>query len=232
MNRIEHLPYCYTNKLMEIESEFMYSVIMDAIKKYVPTGARILDIGSGRGELMEKLAKSDYQVYGCDMDDECVRLSKRFGETLKINVNDISPDTFGFQFDCIILSHVLEHLDNPREALKKLVSITKGLMVISVPNPYDSMSVMRSLVRREIKYTNTGHLAIWDWTHLKTFIEVGCDMEILEFYYDFVALPVPNRLRQFLGNRGLLRSLEGKYLKAAFPGFCRSITAVVNTKSP
>ena len=68
MDKIEHLPYTYADKLMEIESEFTYSVIMGAIKKYVPPGASILDIGSGRGELMEKLADAGYEVCGCDID--------------------------------------------------------------------------------------------------------------------------------------------------------------------
>lgn len=230
MDKIEHLPYTYADKLMEIESEFTYSVIMGAIKKYVPPGASILDIGSGRGELMEKLADAGYEVCGCDIDDECVRLSERYGKTWKIGVHDISPEKVGSKFDCVLLSHVLEHLNNPMESLLRLASVSNGIMVISVPNPHDSLSIMRSMARREIKYTNTGHLMTWDWAHIKTFIEIGCEMKILEYFYDSVAIPLPNGMRRYFGNKGLLFPLESRYLRAAFPRLCRSITVVISTK--
>src|SRR3972149_8852857 len=122
MNKIEHLPYSYTDTLMEIESNFTFSVIVDAIRKYVPPGGKILDVGCGRGELMEKLASRGYEVCGCDMDEECVSLSAKYGEARRLDINEISPDTFGFKFDCVLLSHVLEHLDNPRKSLLRLAS--------------------------------------------------------------------------------------------------------------
>lgn len=231
MNKIEHLPYSYADTLMEIESNFTFSVIVDAIRKYVPPGGKILDVGCGRGELMEMLVSRGYEVCGCDMDEECVSLSAKYGETRRLDVNEISPDTFGFKFDCVLLSHVLEHLDNPRKSLLRLASLTNDLIVLSLPNPYDSLSVIRALARREIKHMNTGHLVIWDWSHLRTFIEIGCDMKIIEFFYDSVALPLPNRVRRFLGNKGLISSLENKYMRAAFPRFCRSITAVISTNA-
>lgn len=216
---------------MEIESECTHAVVMEAVRKYLPHGGKILDIGSGRGELMGMLVNAGYEVIGCDIDEECVSLSERYGETRQLDIKDISKDTFGFRFDCVLLSHVLEHLENPRESLIQLASVSKGLIVLSLPNPYDSLSVLRALVRRKIEYMNEGHLVIWDWSHLKTFIEKGCDMEILEFFYDSVSVPLPHKVRRFLGNKGLLYSLESKYLRALFPRFCRSITVAINSKT-
>jgi SAM-dependent methyltransferase len=227
--KIEHIPYVFPDRIAELESESTFAVIMEAIDKYLKPGARILDIGCGRGELMDLLSRKGYEVCGCDIDDECLRLSGRYGKVYKLNVNEIHAGTFDEKFDCVLMSHVLEHLDNPREALTRLAKVTRGLMIISVPNPHCSSYVTRSLARRKIKYVNTGHLYSWDWHHLKTFVEVACGLKVLEFFHDSVPMPVPYRLRLYLYEKGIMHPLEDKALKWAFPMFCRSITAAIST---
>ena len=147
-----------------------------------------------------------------------------------MDIENISEDTFDRQYDCIIMSHVLEHLENPREALKRLAMFSNGLMIVSVPNPSYMHFVFRSLMRIKIDYVNVHHLYSWDWYHFRTFIELGCGMKILEFCHDSVALPVTVPVRSWLYNRGLLAPIENRFLKALFPRFCRSITAVIQTR--
>lgn len=225
----QHLPYTHPNVISRFENETAYETILAAVKKYVRPGGSILDVGSGRGELMELLAASGYSVNGCDLDDECLRLSRRFGSATKVDIENILADTFDQQYDCIIMSHVLEHLENPRETLKRLALFSKGLMIVAVPNPLYLQFVFRSLMRTKIDYVNVRHFYSWDWYHFRTFIELGCGMKILEFYHDSVALPITVPVRSWLYNRGLLDPIENRFLKALLPRFCRSITAVIQT---
>lgn len=228
---VKHISYVHPDALAEYLEESTYDVVFEAVSKHVPRGAQVLDVGCGRGELMKRLSESGYDVYGCDMDDTCVKMARSYGEVRKLSVDEVSTDSFEGEFDCILMSHVLEHLENPREALKRLSSLLRGVMVISVPNPYYLPHVTDALLRRKINYVNTGHLQHWDWNHFKTFMEVGCDQDVLEWFYDIVPLPgVPlpglRTYRRFLYKIGILATIEGGLLRAMLPRFCRSITAV------
>ena len=223
----QHLPYTYPDVISRFENETAYATILAAVRNHVRPGGSILDVGSGRGELMDLLAGGGYTVSGCDLDEECLRLSRRFGPATKVDIEKITPDTFDQQFDCIVMSHVLEHLENPRQTLGRLAMFSKGLMIIAVPNPYYLQFVFRSLLRTKIDYVNVKHLYSWDWYHFRTFIELGCGLRIVEFRHDSVALPVTAPVRRWLYNRGWLAPIEDRFLKALLPRFCRSITAVI-----
>lgn len=229
--RTEHIEYVTPDALAEFEARATYDTLFRVIDKYVPKGARILDVGSGRGELLKMLAEGGYEVHGCDMDDTCVALGSRYGEVQKMPVEEVSPERFDGKFDCVVMSHVLEHVDDPRQAVSRLVSVSKGLIVISVPNPYYSPFVVNALLKREAPLVNRAHLRSWDWAHFRTFIEVACGLRILEWSYDSVALPVVTRARLPLARSGALSFVENRLLKAAFPRFCRSITAVVSAEN-
>ena len=229
--KTEHIEYVTPNVLAEFEANATYETILQAVERHVPKGGRVLDVGSGRGEVMRMLSGAGYKVQGCDMDDTCVALGSRYGEVRKMTVEEVSPDKFDGKFDCAIMSHVLEHVDNPKEAILHLDSVSRGFIVISVPNPYYSPFIVNALLKREVPLVNRAHLRSWDWAHFKTFIEVGCGLEVLGWFYDGVALPVLTRTRLPLARRGALSFVENKLLRSAFPRFCRSITAVIKAGS-
>lgn len=226
-----HLPYGCLDPTAEFVTNGIYNTIVKAVKKYLPAGTSILDFGCGRGEIMKKLAESGYQIWGCDVDLECVRLSRQYGEvTLLGEGNDLSQ-SFDRKFDCVIASHVLEHLENPKAALSQLASLSKSYLIVSVPNPYYSPNILKALFRRKIHFENERHLNSWDWSHLKTFIECACGLELVEFFNDTVALPLPYRARAWLGRTNALNLLEKRLLGGLFPRFCSSITCVVGVKT-
>ena len=226
---IEHIPYEYTDEVVRFESKLTYDTVRKAVEKYVSPGGKILDVGCGRGEMMKILTASGYRISGCDFDEECLRISSQYGEVMKLSIADIGRTEFKEKFDCIILSHVLEHVDNPRQTILELAKISKGLIVVSVPNPYYFIFILRSLVQKKPVFMNTGHLQVWDWSHFKTFIEVGCDMQVVEYFYDSVPLPIPHWIRKLLNRANLLSPIEAKILRMVLPRFCRSITCAIRT---
>lgn len=225
-SKVKHISYVQPGALAEHLNGSTYDTVFEAVTSHVPRGSRVLDVGSGRGELLKRLSENGYAVTGCDMDDTCVELGSAYGEVRKLAVEDIAPEQFDGKFDCVVMSHVLEHVENPREALKRISAVLDGVMVLSVPNPYYLPNMRAALLRREVSYVNTGHLHTWDWAHFKTFLEVGCGHEVVEWFYDAVPLPLTGGTRGFLHRMGALSLIENGVLRSALPRFCRSVTAV------
>lgn len=99
------------------------------LKRYLnDEPAKILDYGGGNGRLMSAFVDAGHECAVVDYVEDTLPSIKRIGS----NVNDI-PETL--LFDIIICSHVLEHLQNPRDILKQL-SIhlkEKGILYGEVP---------------------------------------------------------------------------------------------------
>ena len=86
------------------------------IKRLKPSG-KLLDIGSGVGAFMKLALDYGYHVQGAD-------------------VSAWACDYAPVSFDVITLWHVLEHVENPVELLKKVNLLLKedGLLALEVPN--------------------------------------------------------------------------------------------------
>ncbi len=100
-------------------------------------GARILDVGCANGGLLGALQELGYRVLtGLDPSPVCVANTRRHagirGETGSLS--NLPPD-FG-RFDCIILSHVLEHVQDLRAAIgwvRELLA-PQGWVYLEVPD--------------------------------------------------------------------------------------------------
>ncbi len=90
------------------------------------TNYTILDAGCRTMELKSYL-KNYNKYYGSDLEAS--------EEVLKINLNNKIPYDDN-SFDIVTCLDVLEHLDNPHQALKELVRVAKYSVFISLPNMY------------------------------------------------------------------------------------------------
>lgn len=109
-----------------------------SFKMTIPSkpGGKILDIGCGDGKELLKLQEDGWQTYGVEISDlaaEYVR--ENYG--LNVFTGIVEDAGFGDEFfDVIILSHVVEHLSDPKTTLAEINRILKkdGILVISAPN--------------------------------------------------------------------------------------------------
>jgi len=185
---------------------------------------KILDVACGRGELLRKLKMNEFAVEGFDSDEECCRLSSKYGPCIRGDIHEIN-DYFEENFaDVVVMSHVVEHLKDPVAQIKKVQAISKKWLIISVPNPIRPKVLVNALRRR--LYSNKGHYYCWDYSHFINFITRYSGLELVKLEGDEVKIP-GKYIRKFFNFLFLLDFLELKLLPKLFPNFTTSLIALV-----
>lgn len=110
-----------------------FQSIVDKIKKLKNSG-KWLDIGCGKGYLLDIASKNNFDCYGIDV-------RKTFIKNDKIKFLSGSLFEAGFndnEFDIITMINVLDHIGSPKEYLLKIRALLKpnGILFIHVPNEY------------------------------------------------------------------------------------------------
>lgn len=187
---------------------------------------RILDIGSGRGELLSALkTELDADLTAVDVDPVCVERAKTYGEALEGTLESIYEGNQGALaegFDLIISSHSLEHMQNPYACLAVMKAVTRRSILIAVPNPLFLPNVFKvGLLRRNYE-VNRGHWYCWDAPHLAWMLEGHLNLKITYWSGDWVKV-VPRRMWGSLYKTQVLRAVEGRLLPKLFPMLCESL---------
>lgn len=151
----------------------LYEAINTAVFDSIPvTSNRILDIGCGTGNLGKELKKrGNHEIVGITFSNEEATVAANHLDS--VLVEDLNDSTFlnksMGQFDCIICSHILEHLYSPESLLASLHEILspKGIIVIALPNALNWRQRLKFL-NGNFKYTNGGlmdktHIRFFDW---------------------------------------------------------------------
>jgi SAM-dependent methyltransferase len=105
--------------------------VLDDIRRFVSSGS-ILEVGCGRGELLELAQRAGFQVFGCDL-----QRSPSLDPSIPVHLGDM--DSCGFppnSFDFIVMRNTLEHLFDPGKELQLCSRLLKtgGFLYLKVPN--------------------------------------------------------------------------------------------------
>jgi 2-polyprenyl-3-methyl-5-hydroxy-6-metoxy-1,4-benzoquinol methylase len=97
---------------------------------------KVLDIGCGRGLLLNKLRQRGWTPLGMELSDNAADYARnRLGlPVLTQPLEEIHfPEN---EFDLVILWHVLEHVQSPRDMVREVARILKpgGTLLVAVPN--------------------------------------------------------------------------------------------------
>jgi 2-polyprenyl-3-methyl-5-hydroxy-6-metoxy-1,4-benzoquinol methylase len=106
----------------------------------LPKG-RFIDVGCGAGLTVNLAKQLGWCAIGLEIDPSAVRAARQIGlDILEGDYNRLGD--FENQFDCIMCSHVLEHVHDPRDLLRKLKAAIRpgGVLLLTLPN---SLSVVR-----------------------------------------------------------------------------------------
>ncbi|MEK9650010.1 MAG: methionine biosynthesis protein MetW [Gammaproteobacteria bacterium] len=112
----------------------MHKNIETHILSLIPRRAKVLDLGSGDGSLLAKLAENNIEGHGIEIDSKRVIASLCKG--VSVTHKDIDKGLLDFQdlgFDFVVMANSIQCLRRPHEALTNIFGIANECAV-TIPN--------------------------------------------------------------------------------------------------
>ncbi len=134
--------------------------------------AKVLDLGCGRGYVAKKLLPKTNRILGIDYNASSIDYAK--SSLADSGVTFICEDIFDYlgkhsdeKFDVVVLSHVLEHIDDPETFLKRINHIG-NFFYVEVPDIETShLNTYRQLLKTDLLYNDADHVHEFDRNQLK-----------------------------------------------------------------
>jgi SAM-dependent methyltransferase len=195
---------------------FMARIIRKHVQLSSPESVQILEIGCGNGcYLSYPLSLMGYSVLGLDPHQPSIELAQRtYGrdncEFRCCRVEDLPASQ---KFSCVILSEVIEHLDDPGTMIQLAAArlAPGGILIVTTPNGYGEFEIDN-----------------WFWRHLHMERVIAPfrrnrnfgprSSDCLDGHVQFFTLP---RLKRLFAERGLeiLESVASVFACGAFASY-------------
>lgn len=123
--------------------EMRYDIVADGVRKYLPRGGRILDIGCGSMNVADRVRDLDAHYVGVDFGDPHIRYAaKKYGTaSASFRVGFARCDAAALPLvassvDVVVLTEVIEHLIRPEQAVWEIARVLKpgGVLVLTTNN--------------------------------------------------------------------------------------------------
>ncbi len=129
-------------------------VQVQMLQSVLAPGAHVHEVGCGQGMLLELLHGAGFRVSGVEPSKSASRLAQAKG--LEVETGYFGPDNTIRHADCVVLSHVLEHIGEPHRALTDAAAlVSNGYLLFFQTN-------FRGLIPRVTR-------AKWGWIPEKHF---------------------------------------------------------------
>jgi len=148
----------------------------------------VLDLGCNLGDISFFISEKAKEVVGIDYNKNAIEIAKK--RYIKNNLTFIYGEAFEFlnsnnkKFDILILSHILEHLDNPQEFLLRFKDYFK-FIYIEVPDFDKSyLNYYRKDLKLKLIYSDNDHVSEFDRDELKSLLRI-CHIDVIKEEYRF-----------------------------------------------
>ena len=138
---------------------------------------KVLDVGCATGYLGAKLKSMDNYVIGIDISAPAIKQAKKVLDQAYCFNLETTTIPGKQKFDLIIISEVIEHLFQPHQVIKKLVTRLKphGRIIITTPNISYWINRLTFLLGK-FAYTNQGmfddsHIHFFNYPSLQTLLK-------------------------------------------------------------
>ena len=160
----------YNNEILDTEDhKYVYNFDFDVmhnymIKSFVPffKNDNVLELGSFKGDFTEKIIPFFKNVTCIEGSEEAVKIAKeKFDNKINIILSTFEDLNLSEKFDNVILTHVLEHIDNPINLLSKINNewlTDDGVLFVVCPNanaPSRQIAVKMGLISHNSAITES-----------------------------------------------------------------------------
>ncbi|WP_250657353.1 class I SAM-dependent methyltransferase [Alkalimarinus coralli] len=152
------------NKAANKNHELKLKLLKERIGCLVKPGMKVLDIGAGEGWTMDYFQAQQCDYFAIEAINELrLSLEERGAEVIGSSVYDDISEYHG-TFDLIIFRHILEHLIEPKVALRQIEQLLspKGMLYLALPNgqnPEIRKGVLTSFFRPvHVSYFHKGNV--------------------------------------------------------------------------
>lgn len=128
-----------------------------------PGESRILDIGCGNGNISIHLGSLGHNVLGIDISEKTIAKARSNNKFPNVKFEVVSAEELqasGPQYDVIICSEVLEHLQKPEDLVRVIERLLKedGRLIVTVPNGYGPRE---SLMTKPMQWMQRSNGILW-----------------------------------------------------------------------
>jgi SAM-dependent methyltransferase len=123
--------------------ELRYDLVADVVRRHLPPGGRVFDLGSGSANVADRLTDLDALYIGMDFGQPMVEYAKKKLSGRKASLGAVFLRGDGAQLplaqkscDVVVMSEVIEHLTRPELAVWEVSRILKpgGVFVMTTNN--------------------------------------------------------------------------------------------------
>lgn len=179
-------------------------VFADMVREHLRSESRLLDLGCGRGGLVEQLGHPLGRIVGVDPDEQSLR-EHRLPLPRVVGLGDQLP-LAGGRFDLVFASWVMEHMARPERDLAEISRTLKpgGVFIFLTPNRRHPLIALNRVAGRFSRLQNQVVLRLYGRAAADTFpayyrantavdlerLAAGADLELVALH----AIPDPTYL--------------------------------------
>ncbi len=162
----------------------------------LPKG-RILDVGCGPGWLLKEM--EGWEKYGVEPNVDVARHAGFESDVPCVYIQSSVPKLPNIQFDVIVMHHVIEHMEDPAEELKRVHGLLKpgGILLLGTPD-FDSVCARRFGENYRLLHDKT-HVSLFTRESMTRLLnDSGFTIDRLEFpFFETRHFTEENMLRMF-----------------------------------
>jgi len=183
-------------------------------RRYGRRGARLLEVGSGMGHLVDQLSAA-FEAYGMDLNHWAVKQSKSLSDQVLFQTASAQELPYkNGAFNVVIIKHIAEHLPDPAKAIGEIGRVTEknGILILAVPNLDSLLKPWKG--DKWIGYQDPTHISLKEpreW--LQIIQSAGYELERVssDGFWDAPYIRfVPKQVQKlFFGSLGGLQAISG-----------------------
>ena len=178
------------NPLVRMLNDRLVDTVCDLSLKNKPK--RILDAGCGEGFMIKEISKKneDVEIIGFDLEESALKYARKMNPNVEFVKGSVYKMPFeNSSFDVVVLSEVLEHLEDTEKALDEIKRVSKLFCVVSVPNePYFRLGNITRFAYLS-RFGNTpGHINNWSRKSFVNMVSKKLEVSEVRMTFPWVAV--------------------------------------------